>query len=109
MLLSKKNTISSLLSLKKVFLLAGVMLFLLFSTTSCSNLKVKRCPIPNCHTKMMHKHESSDFRGRPWYCRNQNPKIGQLHPDIVHDDGKYKPRWGYKKKVKFEFLSLNKR
>ena len=42
--------------------------------------------------------KGSDYRGRPWYYINQNPKIGQLHRDIQHDDGKYKPRQGFRRR-----------
>ncbi len=37
---------------------------------------------------MIHLHGGKEFRGRHWIYKNQNPKIGQLKKDIVHDDGK---------------------
>lgn len=42
--------------------------------------------------------KGSDYRGRPWYYINQNPKIGQLHRDIQHDDGRYRQRQGFKRR-----------
>lgn len=55
---------------------------------SCKNILIKRCPIKNCQTKMIHLHGGKELRGRHWIYRNQNPKIGQLKKDINHDDGK---------------------
>ncbi|MFN8439038.1 MAG: hypothetical protein U0V72_15620 [Cytophagales bacterium] len=39
---------------------------------------------------MIHLHSGKEFRGRPWWKRKQNPKIGELHKDIIHDPKKSK-------------------
>ncbi len=81
---------------------------LLILLTSCHAWKIPRCPIPNCHTKLIHLHKETEFRGRPWWKRNQNPKIGELHPTIVHDHSRnnkpfnVKHRMHKHKKVKVE-------
>ena len=56
--------------------------FFLFSLSSCymiQNLKQEKCPIESCHVRYEHFHEEFEFRSRvrPWWKRNQNPKIGQ--------------------------------
>lgn len=35
-----------------------------------------RCPIRSCETQMVHVHSGKEFRGRPFY-KKQNPKIGE--------------------------------
>jgi hypothetical protein len=68
----------------KLFILTTLIIITVFS---CSRIKIKRCPIKNCKTKMIHLHGGQEYRGRHWIYANQNPKIGQLHQDIVKDPG----------------------
>lgn len=42
--------------------------------------EVKRCPVKSCKTRLKHVHGGREFRGQPFY-KKQNPKIGELyHP-----------------------------
>ncbi len=41
---------------------------------------IKRCPIPNCHVVMKHRHNGVEFRGSPFW-QNQNRKVGQWRKD----------------------------
>ncbi|WP_460892843.1 hypothetical protein [Rufibacter soli] len=34
------------------------------------------CPIPSCQTRMVHRHGEGEYRGSPWY-KKQNPRIGE--------------------------------
>lgn len=34
------------------------------------------CPINSCQTRMVHRHGEQEFRGMPWY-KKQNPRIGE--------------------------------
>lgn len=63
-------------------LVLGVFTMLAFS--SCK----KRCPIDSCQTKMVHTHNGNEFRGMPWW-RKQNPKTGELDPVLNRDGKKY--------------------
>lgn len=67
---------------------AVILLSTLLFIGGCKYMFIPRCPIPNCETKMIHLHGGKEFRGRPWWKRNQNPKIGELHQDIKHDPEK---------------------
>ncbi|MFQ3574875.1 MAG: hypothetical protein SNJ77_00410 [Cytophagales bacterium] len=49
---------------------------------------------------MIHLHGGKEYRGRHWIHSNQNPKIGQLQPDIAKDPGSA----GKGKKKKFLFF-----
>ncbi|GAA4297851.1 hypothetical protein GCM10023183_05880 [Nibribacter koreensis] len=40
--------------------------------TSCK----AACPINSCQTRMVHRHGEQEFRGMPWY-KKQNPRIGE--------------------------------
>ena len=53
-------------------------------STSC----MKRCPHKTCETKMQHTHSGEVFRGMPWY-KKQNPKTGQLNPELNRDGKTY--------------------
>lgn len=54
---------------------------------------IKRCPIKSCRTQLKHVHGGREFRGQPYFKR-QNPKIGELYssPDKVSKDLKRKSR-----------------
>ncbi len=43
--------------------------------------EIKRCPVKACSTQLKHVHGGQEFRGQPFYKR-QNPKIGELQPLI---------------------------
>jgi len=43
--------------------------------------EIKRCPVKSCRTQLKHVHGSREFRGQPFY-REQNPKIGELYPEL---------------------------
>ncbi|WP_439882951.1 hypothetical protein ACSX1A_07235 [Pontibacter sp. MBLB2868] len=51
-----------------------VLTFILASLSSC-----KTCPIPSCHVRMVHAHGEDQFRGQPFW-KKQNPKIGEKLP-----------------------------
>ncbi|WP_181306256.1 hypothetical protein [Rufibacter sp. XAAS-G3-1] len=34
------------------------------------------CPINSCQTRMVHRHGEGEYRGMPWY-KKQNPRIGE--------------------------------
>ncbi|MBA9077382.1 hypothetical protein FHS90_002095 [Rufibacter quisquiliarum] len=38
-----------------------------------------KCPINSCQTRMVHRHGEQQFRGMPWY-KKQNPRIGEKLP-----------------------------
>ena len=54
-----------------------IALFLLFSVCSCVHFKPPRCRTQGCEIRMIHGHKGKEYRGRPWWRRNQNPKVGQ--------------------------------
>ncbi|WP_205500729.1 hypothetical protein [Rufibacter psychrotolerans] len=37
------------------------------------------CPINSCQTRMVHRHGEGEYRGMPWY-KKQNPRIGEKLP-----------------------------
>ena len=43
--------------------------------------EIKRCPVKSCKTQLKHVHGSREFRGQPFY-KEQNPKIGELYPEL---------------------------
>jgi len=51
--------------------------------------EIKRCPVKSCHTQLKHVHGSREFRGQPFY-KEQNPKIGELYPDLLQNKRRYK-------------------
>lgn len=53
-------------------------------------MRMKRCPIKSCDTKMVHTHNGRKFRGREWWRRKQNPKTGELVRQPVTDPKKRK-------------------
>ena len=65
------------------------------------NLRVKKCPVPECKTRMQHFHEEHLFRSRitPWWKRNQDPKIGQDWKNN-DDKGDEKEQYRFSKKKK---------
>ena len=71
------------LSSKKAFIYI-VLGTVIISIFSCK----KRCPIESCQTKMVHTHGGQEFRGMPWY-KKQNPKTGELDPVLNRDGVKY--------------------
>ena len=34
------------------------------------------CPIAACQTRMVHRHGEGEYRGMPWY-KKQNPRVGE--------------------------------
>lgn len=66
-------------------LIGIVLLSILLPIAGCKYMFIPRCPIKNCHTKMIHLHGGKEFRGRRWWKRKQNPKVGELQKDIIHD------------------------
>jgi hypothetical protein len=51
-----------------------VLAIMLLTFTSC-----KTCPITSCHVRMVHAHGEDEFRGQPFW-KKQNPKIGEKLP-----------------------------
>ena len=51
--------------------------------------EIRRCPIKACQTQLKHVHGNREYRGQPFYKR-QNPKIGELHPELKMYQKKYK-------------------
>ena len=55
---------------RPLYFLAVLVLFLSF--TACK----PACPISSCKVRMVHAHGEGEFRGQPFY-KKQNPKIGE--------------------------------
>ncbi len=55
--------------------------------------EIKRCPVKSCRTQLKHVHGSREFRGQPFY-KEQNPKIGELYPELLQN--KHKNKKNYK-------------
>ncbi|MDX5347924.1 MAG: hypothetical protein LPK19_11815 [Hymenobacteraceae bacterium] len=53
-----------------LFLFLGIALF------SCK----PKCPIESCHVRMVHAHGRGEYRGQPFW-KKQNPKIGEKLPN----------------------------
>lgn len=53
--------------------------------------EIPRCPINACQTQQKHIHSGNEFRGQPFY-RKQNPKIGELHPQLHRYKGNNKKK-----------------
>lgn len=53
-------------------------------------MRMKKCPIKSCDTKMVHTHNGKKFKGRKWYQFKQNPKTGELVREPVTDPKKRK-------------------
>jgi hypothetical protein len=53
-------------------------------------MRMKKCPIKSCDTKMVHTHNGKKFRGRKWWQLNKNPKTGELAREPVTDPKKRK-------------------
>ncbi len=51
--------------------------------------EIKRCPVASCRTQLKHVHGSQEFRGQPFY-KEQNPKIGELFPELQQNKKKVK-------------------
>lgn len=43
--------------------------------------EIRRCPVKSCKTQLKHVHGSKEFRGQPFF-KEQNPKIGELYPEL---------------------------
>lgn len=54
-----------------------ILLILSTSLTSCFHFRPPRCRVQGCQVKMIHAHAGKEYRGRPWWKFNQNPKVGQ--------------------------------
>ncbi len=52
---------------------------------------IKKCPVPSCHTQLKHVHGSQEFRGQPFY-KKQNPKIGELYQRLPQKKRKYRDK-----------------
>jgi hypothetical protein len=65
-------------------------------------VRMKRCPIKACQTKMVHTHDGRKFRGREKWRLNQNPKTGELVRSPVTDGGKKKKPDNVKKKHEYQ-------
>ncbi|MBT9392308.1 hypothetical protein KLP40_03960 [Hymenobacter sp. NST-14] len=44
--------------------------------TALLAVSCRTCPIESCHTRKVHFHNGSKFRGQPWF-KKQNPAIGE--------------------------------
>ena len=53
--------------------------------------EVKRCPVKSCRTQLKHVHGGREFRGQPFY-KKQNPKIGELYPELEQNKWKNKQK-----------------
>jgi len=53
--------------------------------------EVKRCPVKACRTQLKHVHGGREFRGQPFY-KKQNPKIGELYPELDQNKRKKKSK-----------------
>lgn len=53
--------------------------------------EVKRCPVKSCRTQLKHVHGGREFRGQPFY-KKQNPKIGELNSGVEQNIRKKKPK-----------------
>lgn len=51
---------------------SGLMLLMVGFSFSCR----PACPISSCQTRMVHRHGEGEYRGMPWY-KKQNPRIGE--------------------------------
>jgi len=49
--------------------------------------EVKRCPVKSCRTQLKHVHGGQEFRGQPFF-KEQNPKIGELYPELEQNKRK---------------------
>ena len=49
--------------------------------------EIKRCPVKSCKTQLKHVHGGKEFRGQPFY-KEQNPKIGELYPNLEQNKRK---------------------
>ena len=61
-------TPAKLISRGAFFMVASIAI----SLSSCK----PSCPINSCQTRMVHRHGEQEFRGMPWY-KKQNPRIGE--------------------------------
>jgi hypothetical protein len=52
--------------------LSNLCILILLGLSSCK----PSCPINSCQTRMVHRHGEQEFRGMPWY-KKQNPRIGE--------------------------------
>lgn len=55
----------------------------LLLVTSC-----RTCPMVACHTRKVHLHNGTKYRGQPWF-KKQNPAIGEKIKVHSQDQGKH--------------------
>ncbi|RIY13791.1 hypothetical protein D0T11_01545 [Hymenobacter rubripertinctus] len=48
----------------------------LLALTALLAVSCRTCPIEACHTRKVHTHNGTKFRGQPWF-KKQNPAIGE--------------------------------
>lgn len=61
----------------KIHTILFAMLMMGLSSCGCFTFSPPRCRVDGCHVRMIHAHGGQDFRGQPFWKRNQNPKVGQ--------------------------------
>ncbi|WP_157593649.1 hypothetical protein [Pontibacter actiniarum] len=54
-----------------------LLIILSLALTSATVISCKpTCPIASCHVRMVHPHGTQEFRGQPFW-KKQNPKMGE--------------------------------
>ncbi|MDU0370091.1 hypothetical protein ACFPAF_06790 [Hymenobacter endophyticus] len=48
----------------------------------------RTCPMPSCHTRKVHLHGGTKYRGQPWF-KKQNPAIGEKIKVHKQETGKH--------------------
>lgn len=59
--------------------ISRLLTLLVFTLVLSTFSSCKTCPIPSCHVRMVHAHGEDEFRGQPFW-KKQNPKIGEKLP-----------------------------
>jgi hypothetical protein len=49
----------------------------------------RTCPMESCHTRKVHLHNGTKYRGQPWF-KKQNPAIGEKIKVHSQGQGKHK-------------------
>jgi hypothetical protein len=49
----------------------------------------RTCPMQSCHTRKVHLHNGTKYRGQPWF-KKQNPAIGEKIKVHGQQQGKHK-------------------
>ncbi|ALJ00599.1 hypothetical protein [Rufibacter tibetensis] len=57
---------------------SALTLFVFFSSVLAFSCRPS-CPISSCQTRMVHRHGEGEYRGMPWY-KKQNPRVGEKLP-----------------------------